>query len=89
MPVGNELGQFNGTFTNVRTCEVDGDHMVVEGSYTAKVVGSIDGTAVGTMTFSGTNDRGTLSDLGAGYMSSGEVSPYKASGVYWKSGDGC
>lgn len=88
MPIGKTLGKYNGAFSGVRTVDVDGDSMVVEGSYTAKVSDALDGTAVGTMTFSGTNDRGSLKDLGAGYLSSGEVVPYKATGVYWKSSQG-
>ena len=88
MPVGKQLGTYSGDFSSVRTCAVNGDNVVVEGSYTAKVSNALDGTAVGTMTFSGTNDRGAMTDLGVGYLSSGDVVPYKATGVYWKSSQG-
>lgn len=83
MPVGKELGSFKGSFTSVRTCEVNGDDGVVEGTYTAKVSGQIAGTAVGTLTFSGANSGGTLSDLGTGYLDSGDAINYKGQGVYW------
>ncbi len=83
MPVGKELGSFKGSFTSVETCEVNGDDGVVEGTYTAKVTGKIAGTAVGTLTFSGSNSGGTLSDLGTGYLDSGDAVNYKGQRVYW------
>ncbi|MDA0822609.1 MAG: hypothetical protein O3C28_09325 [Proteobacteria bacterium] len=78
MPVGKELSSYKGAFTSVRNCETNGAEDKVEGCYTAKVSGEIKGTAVGTMTFRGSNGRGLLSDIGAGYLDSGEVVPYKA-----------
>ena len=83
MPVGKEIGVFKGTFTSVKTCTINGDDGVVEGTYTAKVTGQIAGTAVGTLTFSGANGSGTLGDLGTGYLDSGDVVNYKGQGVYW------
>jgi len=83
MPVGKELGKFKGKFSSVRTCEVNGESGVVEGSYTAKVTGEISGTAVGTLTFSGTNARGMLGDLGTGYLDSGDPQGYIGHGVYF------
>lgn len=87
MPVGKQLGEYTGSFTSVRTCEVGGGGVIVEGSYIANVAGDISGTAVGTMEFSGEPDRGTMVDLGIGYFDSGESTPYKAQGVYWSSGN--
>jgi hypothetical protein len=88
MPVGKELGKYKGTFTSVRVCERSGEEQIVEGSYTGKVSGDLSGTAVGTMRFSGSNERGTLTDLGSGFLDSGDVTPYNAHGVYWASSQG-
>lgn len=88
MPVGKQIGKYEGTFTSVRVCEVNGEQQVAEGSYTAKVSGDLSGTAVGTMTFSGTNGQGTMNDLGAGYLASGDVVTYKSQGVYWSGKQG-
>ncbi len=88
MPVGKELGKFKGIFTSVRTCEVNGEQGVVEGTYTAKVSGQLSGTAVGTLTFSGSNARGTANDLGTAYLASGDVINYKTQGVYWSGSHG-
>ncbi len=88
MPVGKELGTYTGKFSSVRICEINGDQQIAEGSYTAKVSGEISGTAVGTMTFDGTNERGTYTELGVGYLDSGDVTTYKAHGVYWFGGKG-
>ena len=88
MPVGKELGKFKGTFTSVRTCEINGEQAIVEGTYTAKVTGQLSGTAVGTLTFSGSNARGTANDLGTGYLASGDVINYKSQGVYWSGSNG-
>jgi hypothetical protein len=87
MPVGKTMGEYQGTFTSIRHCETDGEGQLIEGSYIAKVSGEISGTASGTMRFSGTNDRGTLAELGTGYWDSG-VESYKGSGAYWASSQG-
>ena len=88
MPRGNELGEFVGSFTSVRTCEVNGDNAIVEGSYSAKISGSLSGTAFGTLTLSGSSERGTLADLGTGYLDSGDVENYIGQGVYWAGSGG-
>ena len=88
MPVGKGLGEYSGTFSSVRVCERSGDQQTVEGTYAAKVSGDLSGTAVGTMTFSGTNERGTMTDVGTGFLDSGDVTNYNAHGVYWASGQG-
>lgn len=88
MPVGKKLATYKGTMTSIRVCESNGGNEIVEGSYTAKMSGEMSGTAVGTMTFSGSNERGTLSDLGAGYLDSGGVQSYKAGGAYWSGSQG-
>ena len=88
MPVGKGLGEYKGTFSSIRMCEINGDQQIAEGSYTAKLSGELSGTAVGTMTFSGSNERGTMTDLGVGYLDSGDVTSYKAHGVYWASSQG-
>ncbi len=88
MPVGKQLGEYQGTMTSVRYCEASGDEGLVEGSYTAKMSGEMSGTAVGTMTFTGSNERGTLTDRGAGYLNSGSVESYIANGAYWSGSQG-
>ena len=88
MPVGKQLGEYQGTMTSVRYCEASGDEGLVEGSYTSKMSGELSGTAVGTMRFSGNEERGTMTDLGAGYLDSGGVEPYKAGGAYWSTSQG-
>ncbi|MCB1746620.1 MAG: hypothetical protein H6977_11835 [Gammaproteobacteria bacterium] len=84
MPVGKQIGSYSGAFSYVRY-PAEG---VVEGSYTGTVKGDLAGTATGTMTFCGDFDRGTVSDLGAGYLKSGGVVPYKGQGVYWSTSQG-
>ena len=88
MPVGKEIGKYKGTFSYVRLCERNGAQEVIEGSYKSKVSGELNGTAVGTMTFTGTTERGTLQDSGTGFLDSGDVTPYEARGVYWASSQG-
>ncbi len=88
MPVGKELGNYKGTFSSIRVCERTGEEQIVEGSYTAKISGELSGTAVGTMRFTGSNERGTLTDLGSGFLDSGDVTQYKGQGVYWASSQG-
>ena len=48
----------------------------------------LSGTVTGTATFSGTNDRGTITTLSVGYLDSGDVLPGKGQGVYWSDGSG-
>lgn len=88
MPTGKSIGQYAGEFSSVRVCDISAGEQVMEGSYQAKVSGDLDGSAVGTMTFAGTNERGTMTDLGVGYLKSGDVTTYKANGVYWANGQG-
>jgi len=88
MPVGKELGKYKGTLTSVRVCESNGGDEIVEATYTAKMSGQMSGTAVGTMTFTGSNERGMLGDLGAGYLDSGGVESYKGHGAYWANSQG-
>ena len=88
MPVGKELGNYKGTFSSLRVCEINGEQQIAEGSYTGKVSGDLSGTAVGTMTFTGTNERRILSDLGSAFLDSGEVITYKGQGVYWYGSNG-
>jgi hypothetical protein len=88
MPVGKELGAYAGTFTSVRIVENDGDRRIFEGSYSANVSGQLNATLLGTMTFSGTDKRGTLSDRGVGYFDTGEILAGKGQGVYWLNGNG-
>ena len=88
MPVGKQLATYKGTMTSVRVCETNGGDEIVEGTYTAKMSGEMSGTAVGTMTFTGSNERGTLADRGAGYLDSGSVESYVANGAYWSGSQG-
>ncbi len=88
MPVGKQLGKFKGSFSSVAITDRNRDVDTVVGSYMAKVTGDIAGTASGTMTFTGSNERGLLKDLGMGYLDSGEAAPYTAQGVYWATKQG-
>ncbi|MGR8918421.1 MAG: hypothetical protein ACU85V_02290 [Gammaproteobacteria bacterium] len=88
MPVGKQIGKYQGAFNAVRTVSRNGAEEVAEGSYQAKVSGDLSGNAVGTMTFTGSTERGTMHDLGNGYLDSGDVLQYEARGVYWASGKG-
>ncbi len=83
MPAGKEIGSFSGKFTSVRVREINGEERIIDGTYEAAVSGQLSGTATGSMTFSGLNDRGMLNDLGVGYLDSGDVVSYKGQGVYW------
>ena len=83
MPVGKELGSFDAKITSIRICEVNGDDRVIEGTYEAEVSGQLSGTATGTMTFTGSNDSGSFTDLGVGYLDSGDALSGKGQGVYW------
>ena len=88
MPVGKELAKYKGAMTSVRVCETNCGDEIVEGTYTAKMSGEMSGTAVGTLTFTGSNQGGTLTDRGAGYLDSGSVESYKAHGTYWSGSQG-
>lgn len=88
MPVGKELGSYTGKFTSIRVREINGEERVIEGTYEGQVSGQLSGTFTGTMTFSGLNDRGTISDLGVGYLDSGDVLSARGQGVYWAGGKG-
>ena len=88
MPVGNEIGSYNATFTSIRVVENAGDQRVLEGTYTGQVTGQLSGTVVGTMTFRGTDAGGTISDKGIGYLDSGDILAGSGSGLYWGSGKG-
>ena len=52
------------------------------------VSGQLNGTVTGTVTFSGSNDSGTMTGLSVAYLDSGEVLPDKGQGVYWSGGNG-
>ena len=59
MPVGKQLGKFDGKFNSIRIVEVNDDNTrILEGSYSAAVTGDLAGTAKGTMTFDGAAERG-------------------------------
>lgn len=88
MPAGKEIGSYKATFNSVRVCEINGEEQLVEASYSSKVVGQLSGTGVATMKFSGNGQRGTLADVGIGYLASGDVVTYKGQGVYWASKQG-
>lgn len=88
MPTGKEIGKFDGKFTAVRVREINGEERVIEGTYEAKISGQMSGTGTGTITFTGLNDRGTVSDLGVGYLDSGDVTTARGQGVYFLSQKG-
>jgi len=88
MPVGNEIGGYEGKFSSIRVLEINGEERVIEGAYTLKVSGQLSGTVSATMTFTGRHERGTLTNLGVAYLDSGGVLSSKGQGVYWASGDG-
>lgn len=88
MPAQKEIGRFEGKFTSVRVREINAEERIIDGTYEAAVSGQLSGTATGTMTFSGLNDRGMVNDLGVGYLDSGDVLSYKGQGVYWAGNKG-
>lgn len=88
MPVGKQLGSFDGTFSAIRVVEVGDDTRVLEGTYTATVSGQLKGVANGSMTFDGRSERGTFNDRGVGFFESGEVVNAKGQGVYWAGSQG-
>ena len=88
MPAGNEIGSYEAKFTSVRTVEIHGEERVIEGSFMADVSGGVSGTISGTATFTGTNERGTLTTLSVAYLDSGDVLSSKGQGVYWFGGNG-
>lgn len=83
MPAGKEIGSFEAKVTSVRVREINGEERVIEGTYEGTVTGQMSGRATGTLTFTGINDRGTISDLGIGYFDSGDVVSARGQGVYW------
>jgi hypothetical protein len=88
MPLGKELGSFDGKITSVRVREINGEERIIEGTYEAGISGSMAGTGTGTLTFRGLNDRGTVSDLGVAYLASGDAPSARGQGVYFLSGKG-
>ncbi len=88
MPLGKELGEFSANFTSVRVVEVDGDQTVIEGNYDGETTGPLSGVVTGTLTFSGTNERGSLEDKGVGYLATGESLTGTGRGVYWLTSPG-
>ena len=88
IPAEKEIGGYDGKFTSIRVCEINGEERVIEGTYEIRVSGELSGTATGTMTFTGLNERGTFSDLGVGYLDSGDVLSAKGQGVYWSGSKG-
>jgi hypothetical protein len=88
MPLGKEIGSFSGKITSVRVLEINGEERVIEGTYEAELSGQMAGTGTGTLTFRGLNDRGTVTDLGVGYLASGDVPSARGQGVYFLSGKG-
>ena len=88
MPTGNEIGGYEGKFTSIRTVEIHGEERVIEGSFMADISGPLGGTISGTATFTGSNERGTLTSLSTAYLNSGDVLSSKGQGVYWSGGKG-
>ena len=88
MDVGKELSTYDGVFSPLRTREVNGDETVVETTYSTKTSGDLAGTAMGTMTLSGTIERGTITELGNLFLDAGGGGPYRSQGVYWVDGTG-
>ena len=86
MPLGKEIGSFTAKVTNMRVIAVDGDKSSVEVSTEGEVSGQLNGAIIGTTTFSGTNEKGTLEGMGLGLLSGGSVGS-KSSGVYWLAGN--
>lgn len=88
MPVGKELGKFDGKFSSIRVLEVGDDTRVLEGTYAIEVSGQLSGTANGSITFDGRVERGTIKDRGVGFFASGDVVNAKGQGVYWLGSQG-
>ena len=88
MPAGNVMGSYDGKFTSVRTVEIHGEERIIEGTFMADVSGGLSATICGTATFTGTNERGTLTTLSVAYLGSGDAVPSKGQGVYWSGDNG-
>ena len=86
MPLGKEIGTFSAKVTTMRVVAIDGDSSTVELSSEGEVSGQLNGAIIGTTTFTGTNEKGTLEGHGLGLLASGSVGS-TSSGVYWLSGE--
>lgn len=83
MPTGKEIGSIMSKITSIRVREINGEERVIEGTHEVELSGQMTGTGTGTMTFTGLNDRGSVRDLGVGYLTSGDVVSAEGQGVYW------
>ena len=88
MPQGKEIGEFTSKSTSLRVTAIDGGEQTIEMSSEGTVSGQLSGTIINTVTFSGTNDRGSYTDNGVGYLDSGDSVQGCGQGVYWLSKPG-
>lgn len=82
MPQGKEIGSYSSKSTSMRVIEINGDRRTIEVALEGEVSGQLAGTIVGTTVYTGTNDRGTYTDRGVGFLASGAVHG-EGTGVYW------
>ena len=88
MPAEKEIGTFDAKITSIRVQSINGEERVIEGTYEAEITGQMSGMATGTMTFTGSNERGTVKDLGVGYLAAGEAVSAEGAGLYWNTKPG-
>ena len=83
MPQGKELGEFNFKSSAVRVIALDGDERTIEISVEGEVTGQLSATVLDTVTFRGTDDRGSYAEKAVGYLGSGDAASSEGAGVYW------
>ncbi len=82
MPTGKEIGSYKSKSTSMTVTNIDGDQRTIEVNMEGEVSGQLSGTVVSTVIYTGTNDRGSYSDKGVGFLESG-VLHGEGMGVYW------
>ena len=87
MPELKEISQFTTQFT-IRVTGLDGGIQTIEMMSDGTVSGQFGGATLNTLTFVGTNDRGSYTGLGVGYLDSGDAVQGESKGVYWLSNPG-
>ncbi len=88
MPQGKEIGEYTSQSTAIRILAVAGDQQTIEMTTEGNVSGQLSGTIINTTTFQGTNDRGTYTGFGVGYLDSGDALQAEGGGTYWLSKPG-
>ena len=87
MPELREVSQFT-TRVTVRVIGLEDGVQTIEMISDGTVTGSFSGTTLNTLTFIGTNERGSYSGPGVGYLDSGQAVQGESEGVYWLAAPG-